>query len=260
MTTDIVIGVAGIVLGFITSYIFYRIQKRRRELCWSIDSTSLIKGYSSLFEKLDIQYDGQKIENLTVSKIVLWNNGNETIDGKDLAVPPYIFPRDETNTKVLDAKIIKTSTIGNGLEIHNKPDNPMLVLWFDYLDPQQGAVIQVIHTGVSILPLLVNGEVKGVKEIEYKSKKPDFVARIMPRIFIYFYGLIALGFLGIYAYNSIFLGIPATDDWTVWLLIVAVPIVFVLVLYDIRETRGIAKIPKELSVFEKDDIGIKRRE
>ncbi len=27
MTTDIIIGVAGIVLGFITSYIFYRIQK-----------------------------------------------------------------------------------------------------------------------------------------------------------------------------------------------------------------------------------------
>lgn len=258
MTTDIVIGVIGIVLGFITSYIFYRIQKRRRELCWSIDSTSLIKGYSSLFEKLDIQYGGQKIENLTVSKIVFWNNGNETIDGKDIAIPPCIFLRDEANTKILDAKIIKSSTVGNGFEIHREPDNPILVLQFEYLDPQQGAVIQVIHTGVSILPLILDGEVKGVKDIEYKSKRLDFFSQV-PRIFLYFNLFVVTGFLSIYAYNSIFLGISARSDWTVWILIFVLPLAVFLVIFDIRQMRGTAKIPKGLSVFEKDDIGIKRR-
>ena len=95
MNVDIIIAIAGALFGFITSYIFYRIQKRRRELCWSIDSTNLIKGFSSLFEKLDVQYGGQKIENLTVSKIVFWNNGNETIDGRDIAVPPHVYARED---------------------------------------------------------------------------------------------------------------------------------------------------------------------
>jgi hypothetical protein len=258
MTTDIFIGVIGIVLGFVTSYVFYQIQKRRRELCWAIDSTSLIKGYSSLFEKLDIQYGGQKIENLTVSKIVLWNNGNETIDGKDIAIPPYIVPRDEINTKILDAKIIKTSTVGNKFEILIKPDDPMLVLLFDYLDPQQGAVIQVIHTGVSILPLMVDGEVKGVKEIKYRSKRLDLVSQ-MPRLFIYFYAIMMFMLLGMYLYNSIFLGNPARADWTLWFLAFMLLLSVILVIFDIRQMRDTAKIPKGLSVFEKDDMGIKRR-
>jgi len=258
MSTDIVIGVAGVVFGFITSYIFYRIQKRRRELCWSIDSTNLIKGYSSLFEKLDIQYGEQKIENLTVSKIAFWNNGNETIDGKDIAIPPFILPTDATTTKLLDAKIIKTSTVGNRFEIHKKTNDPILLLQFDYLDPQQGVVIQIIHTGVSVLPLAVGGEVKGVKNIEYKSKRLDFFSQA-PRFFLYFNVFVVIGFLSIYAYNSIFLGIPATNDWTVWLLIFVLPFAVFLVIFDVRQMRDTAKIPKGLSVFEKDDIGIKRR-
>jgi hypothetical protein len=84
MSEDTIIGiVGGAIVGLIMTHVYYRLQKRRRELCWSIDSTNLIKGYSSLFEKLEIQYEGQKIENPTVSKIVFWNNGNETIDRTD---------------------------------------------------------------------------------------------------------------------------------------------------------------------------------
>lgn len=258
MTSDLVIAVAGIVIGVVTSYIFYRIQKRRRELCWSIDSTSLIKGYSSLFEKLEIQYGGQKIENLTVSKIVFWNNGNETIDGKDIAIPPFILPRDTTNTEILDAKIIKTSTIGNRFEIRKKSDDPILFLHFAYLDPQQGAVVQVIHTGISILPLVVDGEVKGVKEIKFKLKKPDLVSQ-MPRFFIYFNGLLLLGLLGGFLYDIIFRGTPAKADWYIWVLTIVLIFTFILAVIDIRQARGTAKIPKGLSEFEKDDLGIRRR-
>lgn len=259
MSTDTIIGIiGGAIVGLIITHVYYRIQKRRRELCWSIDSTSLIKGYSSLFEKLDIQYGGQKIENLTVSKIVLWNNGNETIDAKDIAIPPFILPRDET-TKILDAKTIKTSTVGNGFEIRQKQEDPMLVLLFDYLDPQQGSVIQVIHTGISILPLIVDGEVKGVKDIEFKSKKPDFTSQIS-RIFIYFYALMSIVFLGVFLYNSIFLGISARADWSVWLLVFMVPVTILFVIFDIRQMKDTAKIPKGLSVLEKDDMGIKRRD
>ena len=113
MSTDTIIGIiGGAIAGLIITHVYYRIQKRRKELSWSIDSTNLIKGYSSLFEKLEIQYGGQKIENLTVSKIVLWNSGNETIDRADIAIPPYVFPRLD-DTKILDVKIITTSTVGN---------------------------------------------------------------------------------------------------------------------------------------------------
>ena len=151
MSTDTIIGiVGGAIVGLIVTHVYYRLQKRRRELCWSEDSTNLIKGYSSLFEKLEIQYEGQKIENLTVSKIAFWNNGNETIDHTDIAIPPYIWPRIE-DTKILDVKVITASTVGNGFEAINMPDHLVIALNFDYLDAQQGAVIQVIHNWVVFL-------------------------------------------------------------------------------------------------------------
>jgi len=258
MTTDLAVGVGGIVLGIITSYIFHLIQKRRKELSWAIDSTNLIKGYSSLFEKLEIQYGEKKIENLTVSKVAFWNNGNETIDGKDIAIPPFILPTDKTSTKILDTKIIKISTVGNRFEIHKKIDSPFLVLKFDYLDPQQGAVIQIIHTGVSVLPLIMRGEIKGVKDIKYKSKKPD-IALQMPRVFIYFNALIMFVLFGIYLYSPTSHELSLRDDWTMWALVLILLLSIFFAIFDIRHMRDTAKIPKGLSVFEKDEIGIKRR-
>jgi hypothetical protein len=260
MSIDTIIGiVGGAIVGLIITHVYYRIQKRRRELCWSLDSTNLIKGYSSLFEKLEIQYGGEKIENLTVSKIAFWNSGNETIDRQAVAIPLYIYaPRE--GTKILDAKVIKTATIGNRFtaKIVDVENEPMVFFDFDYLDGGQGAVIQVIHTGVSVAPLMLGGEVKGVKEIEYKSRRLPMVSQIQ-RIVVYFYGLIAIVFIGLYVYNSVFRGIPFTKDPTVWLLVISVPVAVFFFIFDIKQQRRTAKIPKELSVFEKDDIGINVR-
>jgi hypothetical protein len=256
MTTDIIIAVASTVAGLIIAHIYHRLQMSRRELCWSIDSTSLIKGYSSLFEKLKIQYGGQRIENLTVSKIVFWNNGNETIDYADIAVPLFITPREAANTQILDVKVIKTSTVGNRFDAHKMPDDPIIALHFNYLDPEQGTLIQVIHTGVSPLPLKVGGEVKGVREIEYKIKRPDLVSQL-PRLLVYFYAVMMSTLVVALVYNSVFLGIPARTNWVVWLLGALWMIVLVGVYFDIRQMRDTAKIPKGLSIFEKDDIVIK---
>jgi hypothetical protein len=217
----------------------------------------LIKGYSSLFEKLEIQYGGQKIENLTVSKIVFWNNGNETIDRGDLAIHPYIWPRIE-GTNILDVKVITTSTVGNRFESIMLPDRRFIALSFDYLDAQQGAVIQVIHTGVSIAPLMIDGEVKGVKRIEYKTKRRDLASQLS-RIILYFYAVMMFALVGVFVYNSVFLGIPVRANWSVWVLAVVWIAVLVAIYTDIRQMRDTAKIPKELSAFEKDDLGIKMR-
>lgn len=259
MITDTIIGiVGGAIVGLIITHVYYRLQKRRRELCWSEDNTNLIKGYSSLFEKLEIQYEGQQIENLTVSKIAFWNNGNETIDHEDIAIPPYIWPRIE-DTKILDVQVVAASTVGNRFEAINMPDHFIIALKFDYLDPQQGAVIQVIHTSVAIAPLMVGGEVKGVKDIQFKSKRPDFWSQV-PRFFIYFYAIWVVVLLGIAVYNSVFQGVQPIADWPMGFLFFMWLLVLVFVYFDFKQIRDTAKIPKELSVFEKDDIGIKKRE
>ena len=83
MTIDTILGIAGAVigvLGIVTGYVFYLKSKREKEPCYSEDDVNLIKGYSSIFKDLSIKYQRKPIENLTVSKLVFWNNGNEIID------------------------------------------------------------------------------------------------------------------------------------------------------------------------------------
>jgi hypothetical protein len=46
----------------------------------------LIKDFSKKLVNLEVLYSGSKVENLTVSKVALWNDGNETIRQEDIAL------------------------------------------------------------------------------------------------------------------------------------------------------------------------------
>ena len=96
-----------------------------------------------------------------------------------------------------------------------------------------------------------------MQKIEYKSKRLDFGSQI-PRLFIYFSASVLSLFSGlsIYAYGSV--AAALVSDASVWLLVIGLPLAVILVAYDIRQSMGTARIPRNLSIFEKDDLGIKR--
>mgnify|MGYP001766436755 CR=1 FL=1 len=82
MQTDIIgvtIGIIGIVIGIFGSYYFYRKSLREKAPCWVIRSNNLVNGFSSKVQNLQVLFKGNQVENLTISKVVFWNNGKETI-------------------------------------------------------------------------------------------------------------------------------------------------------------------------------------
>ena len=72
---------AGILFSFILNYAFYRLSIRTKQPSWAINSNNLISGFSAKLPDLDIKYLGKGIENLTISKVMFWNAGNQTIEG-----------------------------------------------------------------------------------------------------------------------------------------------------------------------------------
>ena len=246
---DLITTLIGAIIGIVISWIFYRLQKRRKELSWSIENINLIRGYSSLFDnKLEIRYAGNEIENLTISRITLWNSGNETIDKQDVAIPLFMAPAEDLT--VLDVEILKASTIGNRFEVKRLTGSDALVVSFDYVDPNQGAVIQIIHTGTTVLPFQVYGEVKGVKEIGFKWKGADRerLMHIVLLIFAIFSSIPA--FLDIY--QRFFVGNLSPYAPPIWLSIATSFLVIALVIFEIQIFRKTARIPKDLSVLGKD--------
>ena len=87
LSLDTILAIAGTVvgiLGIVAGYIFYRLSIRTKEPYWSIVSNNLIQDNITQLNDLEVKYKRQKVETVTVSKILLWNKGGETIDRLDI--------------------------------------------------------------------------------------------------------------------------------------------------------------------------------
>jgi hypothetical protein len=166
-----ILSFLGTILGVILAIIFYRVSKREKKPYWSIGSNNLIEGFSSQVPGLEISYNNQKVENLTVSKIVFWNDGKETIHGTDIAEadPLQIIARG--NVKILDIKVLKTNSEPSRFCNPDDSELQSSFVTFDFLDKNQGGIIQVIHTGTSSMDISLKGTLKGAGVPKYYDPK-----------------------------------------------------------------------------------------
>jgi hypothetical protein len=79
-----IISISLALISIVLAYIFYRRSQRFKEPCWAIRSITLIEGYSSKVEDLEITYKNKKVENLSISRILFWNSGRETVLRQDI--------------------------------------------------------------------------------------------------------------------------------------------------------------------------------
>jgi hypothetical protein len=178
MQTDIIgtsIGIAGIVISLIVSYLSNRKNLRLKEPSWSIRSNNLVEGFSNKVENLKVIYNDICVENLTISKILFWNDGKETINRQDYETINKLRVECSHNAKLLDAKIISSNNLSSQITIIKSDQNNCAFILFDYLDEKQGAVIQVVHTGTSSKDLQIVGDIKGVKVIKKIETTPSWI-------------------------------------------------------------------------------------
>ncbi|KAF0107044.1 MAG: hypothetical protein FD146_2154 [Anaerolineaceae bacterium] len=164
MSIDTILGISGTILGIIgliTGYIFYRKGLRVKIPTVSIFGNTLVQESISKFNGIEIFYKGNKVDDLTVTKVLLWNQGRETISRNDLVEANPLRIEIEGESKIFDVSIIKTMNPANQFSAILKPDGKSAEIVFDYVDKDQGAVIQVIHTSKDSKSIKVKGDFKG---------------------------------------------------------------------------------------------------
>jgi hypothetical protein len=130
-------------IGVLATIFAYIKQRRVKRLSYSVQSTSFIRDYKSTIPRLDVTYDGRTIQNLTITTFLIWNSGTETIDNADIAnADPLQFIPDEDST-ILYCEVAAMSLPANRVSITSNK------LSFDYLDKDEGAVVKILHTGIS---------------------------------------------------------------------------------------------------------------
>ena len=175
-----VIGLGLGILGLISSYVFYRRQERSRDPRWAVSSTTLIEGHGSRLSDLEVLFKGEAVENLSVSRLLFWNNGG-VIDHGDIATADSVRVVAIDGTKILDARVLAQNSKTSLFQVSLSADGASAALSFEYLGEGHGAVLQIVHTGIIPREPIVTGAIKGVKTIRrHRGSFLTDIARAMP--------------------------------------------------------------------------------
>lgn len=152
-------------LGSIVTYIFYKRSITKPEPCYAINNRILIANTKMQFGKnLKVLYEDREIEKLCSTKIIFWNDGKKTICGCDIVEKePLRFVFDKKNVQILKASIIQKTRSAINPQVSINPNIPEVSLSFDFLDYDDGVVIEILHTDLSN-DIEVKGTIIGIPE------------------------------------------------------------------------------------------------
>jgi hypothetical protein len=161
--------VVGIV-GFILAFVFYFRAKREKIPQYQIRTFRLIEDNVSEIPALKILYDNKPVENLTLTRISIWNRGADPIEFNDIAPLDRLRVELENSFKLLGAEIFSVNTPTNNFSLSTNLEKRVADLQFEYFGKNEGVVLNIFHTGKQNSDLRILGTIKGAGNISHFSK------------------------------------------------------------------------------------------
>ncbi len=158
------IGLIGITIGVVGIF-SYKIARSSPRLVFQKYSLRLLgRDENSLPPEVKVTYKGEEVQRLTKSSFVFWNKGTETLDGKNIVRDDPLTLVFDEGVQILSYNIIKVTKDVNKFFVSRAENkNNSLVLYFDYLDSDDGAVLEILHDGAQRYPKIA-GTIKGMPE------------------------------------------------------------------------------------------------
>jgi hypothetical protein len=117
-------------------------------------------GDASLPERLQLLYDGREVPRLTKTEVIFWNAGVAFLRGHDVVPGDPLRVEVAEGAEILDLALTKVTNRLNAVSV--VIDAPRTVaVTFDYLEPGDGARLEVLHTGKRVRAA-VRGTIRGM--------------------------------------------------------------------------------------------------
>lgn len=169
--SGVVIGYLGFFVGLLSLggmvYLYFK-GKKDKEPTYTQRSINIFKGLSEKLESLEISYEGKKVKNLTITKIAFWNKGKGTIKREDIVPSDPLTFEVADGYQILSIKIFPNNK-SNKFTYSTSDDLLTAKLDFDYLDENDGAIIQISHTGESGKDIRLKGKIMGTGPLLMKE-------------------------------------------------------------------------------------------
>lgn len=155
-------GWVGILIGAIVAIIAHKRASLGPRLVYQWSSLKVIGTDKDIPDDIRIIFKGIEVPRVIKTNIIIWNSGNKMLDGKNRVQGDPLRLEFNANEEIISANIITKTKEVNGFEIVQDKKNPNILYFeFDYLDPKDGASIEVIHTDIDRYPK-VKGVIKGM--------------------------------------------------------------------------------------------------
>jgi hypothetical protein len=156
------VGVVGAISGIVLAVLFYKLSRPPRLLAYATRTFRVLPRARIKLQGLQITYYGYPVESLSVTRLAVWNAGNESIRRSHLPASdrPVIYAG--SGMKIFETSVIETSAAANNVGL-TLVDHPIVgfAIGFDFLDPGDGAVFSVVHDGNKLTDIRLNGEIIG---------------------------------------------------------------------------------------------------
>jgi hypothetical protein len=195
-------GIVGILVTVIFGYFGIRGWKRKKPT-YLVRSNNIFSGLERTVPDVEVKFRGygELITALTVTKIAFWNAGNDTLKKQDVVKDDPITIRGKEGTVFLSASVSECVLPLNKIDCKLNQDRSQVTITFEYLDHNQGANMQVFHTGTSNADITMRGTIMGASPIRRHflsnagPQPPIWLGYLPLSILWVFWGLFALGIL-----------------------------------------------------------------
>lgn len=173
----LLIGILGIILSF---YLYKKGQETKSPRCFYKTYKNISKLADENDSKIKIFYDQKEVTRVFTTYVWIWNNGKKPINKSDIPSQSNItitLSDDEFSPEILDYQIIKTSRDAINFSVSRNSETSLKIA-FDFLDQDDGAILEIQHKGSGETELVIDGIIlgapDGVKLMESKKKKSTF--------------------------------------------------------------------------------------
>jgi hypothetical protein len=161
------VGYLAGILGTVVSVLAIR----RKRLCYTTSSFPLVSPRA--VPGLRVSFGDKSIEKLNGALVTLWNRGSAVVHWKDVAPAAPLTVTLEGHGEILEIRCENQSKPGNNFAVNEAVnDANSYILSFDYIGPNDGCKLSILHTGESD-QLSIKGELIGAPAIRRAVFNPN---------------------------------------------------------------------------------------
>ena len=196
-------GAVGLLGGIIVTLSITLATRKRKIPMYSAQSRRILIESELRIKELDIAYKGVPLTDLTVTHVAFFNAGRAVIRSKDDIPKAGAITLKACNPDVEiigHPAITRFSTESNKMSISQAKVGQGYVIEFDYLAHNDGAIIQVAHTGTSSSDLTIEGivhegtKIKKINEYQSIGDTIEFFAYSFVIIYLPFFAFFLILF------------------------------------------------------------------